>query len=130
VLTAKSYGEGRYTLATGAAQHADLIALRTALAVGETSWLAEETISIVQGESVRVSVPAEPTPARVVLIGGEGVLDVDAFLRAEDDSLVASDTGPAPWAVVERRASGVSLDVVAYRGEGTVVVRWLGPSGS
>lgn len=129
VLTAKSYGEGRYTLATGAGRHPDLVALRTALAVGDTPWLAEETISIVQGETVRVRVPAELAPARAVLIGGEGVLDVDAFLRAEDDSLVASDTGPAPWAVVERRASGISLDVVAYRGEGTVVVRWL-PSGS
>jgi hypothetical protein len=130
VLTAKSYGEGRYTLATGAAHHADLVALRSALAVGTTAWLAEETISIVQGETVRVRVPVELAPTRAVLIGGEGVLDVDGFLRAEDDSLVASDTGPAPWAVVERRESGVSLDVVAYRGEGTVVVRWLGPSGS
>jgi hypothetical protein len=86
-------------------------------------------VTIAQGETVRVNVPANLDPARALLIGGEGVLDVDAFLRAEDDSLVASDTGPAPWAVVERRPSGVSLDVVAYRGEGTVVVRWLGPSG-
>lgn len=130
VLTAKSYGEGRYTLATGAAQHTDLVALRGALAVGDVTWLAEESVTIAQGETVRVNVPANLDPARALLIGGEGVLDVDAFLRAEDDSLVASDTGPAPWAVVDRRPSGVSLDVVAYRGEGTVVVRWLGPPGS
>ena len=127
VLTTKSYGEGRYTLATGAAHLDDLVALRSALAVGDETWLAEERFSIVQGETVRVSVPVELAPTRVALIGGEGVLDVDAFLRAEDDSLVASDTGPAPWAVVERRPSGVSLDVVAYRGEGTVVVRWIAP---
>jgi hypothetical protein len=92
--------------------------------VGE--GVAEERVSLVQGEPVAVRPPASQACWRAVAVGGAGILDLDAFLR-DDGALVASDTGPAPWASVERcpAAGDEIVELVAYRGEGQAIVRWV-----
>lgn len=64
----------------------------------------------------------------VAAAGADGVHDVDLFLRDVQDELSASDSGPAPHAIVARcaeRAETLTLEVVMYRGAGQVDVRVL-----
>lgn len=61
----------------------------------------------------------------VVVAGDDGIRDVDLFLRETDDELVASDSGPAPYAVVthcaEEAPRNFTLEVSTARGGGSVV---------
>ncbi|NOY91815.1 MAG: hypothetical protein GXP55_11515 [Deltaproteobacteria bacterium] len=58
--------------------------------------------------------------------GGDASLeDLDLFLRSESGDLLASDTGPAPWAALRycvQEEEQVTLELRAYRGAGEVVV--------
>jgi len=64
--------------------------------------------------------------------GGDAELeDLDLFLRSDAGELLASDTGPAPWASLRYCASEhmqLSLELVAYRGAGQCVVERLDPA--
>ncbi len=65
----------------------------------------------------------------IAAAGDEGVEDVDVLLRDASGRLVASDSGPAPYAAVRRCAQAsesLEAQVVLYRGEGDVAVRILG----
>ena len=58
--------------------------------------------------------------------GGDATVeDLDLFLRSEAGDLLASDTGPAPWAALRycvAQDMGAVLELSAYRGSGDVVV--------
>jgi len=57
--------------------------------------------------------------------GDANVEDLDLFLRSEAGDLLASDTGPAPWAALRycvAQDMGAVLELSAYRGSGDVVV--------
>ena len=66
-----------------------------------------------------------------VAAGGDGVGDLDLLVRDVDEQLLSADTGPEPWAVVERCAEPgaltpdeASLEIVPFAGMGPVLVRW------
>ena len=64
----------------------------------------------------------------VAVAGDREIGDVDLFLRDETGELVASESGPEPYAAVGRcatRRERLALEVVAYRGGGTITVARL-----
>jgi hypothetical protein len=85
---------------------------------------------LVQGEPERlpISIPAGRCAALAVA-AGEGMTDVDLFLRDGEGRLLASSSGPEAYAVVTRCAEDEGEDlvaeIVAYRGSGVVVVQRL-----
>lgn len=65
----------------------------------------------------------EGTCIAVAAAGDASVRDVDLFLRGVDEALLASESGPAPLAVVSRCAEGREtwvVETVLFRGRGTV----------
>ena len=78
--------------------------------------------------------PVQVPPGRCVAIAAAGdadVEDLDLFLRTADGQLVASESGPAPWAAVSRcvdagdAPESLELEVVMYRGGGDVTLARL-----
>ncbi len=62
-----------------------------------------------------------------VAAGGEGLGDIDLLLRNEEGRLLTADTGPEPWASLERcddpPATGAArLEIVPFTGEGSVLL--------
>lgn len=82
------------------------------------------------GESFHRPIPIEPgTCVAVAAAGDDTSADVDLFLRDAEGELVASETGPAPHAAVSRcaenEAETLRLEVLMYRGQGSVAVHVL-----
>ncbi len=137
-VTVKAYGRGRYALARVVASTGegalpaitDIARVRLALAMdADAADAPVETYVVGPDEPVEIRVPRNDGCVDVAVAASESVLDVDLLLR-EGDTLLASDTGPAPWARVTHCLSGprtgpLRLQIVAYRGEGEVVLRWL-----
>ncbi|MBX3249745.1 MAG: hypothetical protein KF901_21385 [Myxococcales bacterium] len=127
----KAYGEGHYALATLLGEFPSLAALRLAASgLLDGTPLDEQWVEVVEGERATIAVPHADC-LRVVAAGDHGVLDVDLLLRS-GDRLLSSDTGAAPWASLDRcplepNLGPLELDVVGYRGEGRVILRWFGP---
>ena len=62
-----------------------------------------------------------------VVAGGEGLRDVDLLLRNDEGRLLTADTGPEPWASLERcddppTPGTARLEIVPFTGEGTVLL--------
>ena len=141
-VSVKAYGRGRYVLARLAApvDVLDLASLRIEplRALEERRGLDvtihRERLDAEQPSSFfrTLPVPREGCVA-VVAAGGRGIDDLDLLLRAEDGSMVASDTGPAPWATLRRCVSdddvpptgSWELDLRVYRGAGPVLLEWM-----
>lgn len=133
-VTVKAYGRGRYALARAAGEgFSELAELRIALALEDQDVLGERRPFVIGPERpARLTVP-DPRCVRAVVGASAGVQDVDLLLRRGGE-LVASDTGPAPWArlahcpgesVEAGAVAPLTLEIVSYRGEGPVVLRWL-----
>ena len=142
-LTVKAYGRGRYALAQldvpGVLGLAEL-RLRTLVDAEEAALGPPRRILLRRGEPIQEPVPPGECVA-VAVAGDAAVQDVDLLLRA-GETLLASDTGPAPWARLrhcraeegEDEAEGEAppaeppvLKIVANRGEGEVLLQWLAP---
>ena len=132
-ITVKSYGRGEYALAIIAAPAAvtELAHLR-AEPIGAA--LERRGFTLVSEESVRSEALGEPRPVRsgcvaVVAAGGNGVDDLDLLVRDGEAQLLSADTGPEPWAVVERCSEGNSdaawLEIVPFAGTGPVLLQWF-----
>lgn len=133
-LAVKAYGrEGSYALAVFRAPPAirDVAALRLeeATHVQRARGYAEVErvhLSFEEGQEERRTFKlASGRCAALAVAGDDGIEDVDLFLRGEEGQLLASESGPAPWATVTRCANereSIALDIVAYRGAGDVTL--------
>lgn len=133
-IAVKAYGrEAPYTLTVlhAPSDIQDLQALRldeadAAFRARGYKRIQTSRISLARGG--RVSRTLEVPAGRCVAVaaaGDAGVEDIDLFLRTTDGHLVASESGPAPWAAVSRCAKvaeQLQLDVVMYKGEGEVTL--------
>lgn len=127
-VTVKAYGRGRYALARARAPEAnDLAELRAATARAvDVESPSRRRMSLEEGERARLDVMG---CIEAVVGGDDGVEDVDLQLVGPDGELLASDTGPAPWASIrhcpeEGVPVSAALEVVVYRGRGEVLVEW------
>lgn len=81
-------------------------------------------VALATGERVRRTVEMGPGRCLAVAAAGDrGVEDLDLFLRSPTGQLLASESGPAPWAAVSRCAEAterLELELLLYRGEGEV----------
>jgi hypothetical protein len=136
-VSVKAYGRrGSYALATLRAPTVitDVSSLR--LEEATSSFLErgytvrQRSVRAMDAESPRTDalyVPAG-TCVAVAAVGDAGVEDVDVFLRAPEGRLVASASGPEPFATVSRCAEAgeqLRVEVVVYRGSGDVTVAQL-----
>ncbi len=130
-LTVKAYGRGQYALALlGApAEIEDLAELR---AEASRAALEARGFRLVNGERLEGELVEEPRRVPLgcvayVAAGGEGLGDIDLLLRNEEGRLLTADTGPEPWASLERcddpPATGAArLEIVPFTGEGSVLL--------
>jgi hypothetical protein len=127
-VAVKGYGrEGSYALALlrAPAEIASVRALRLEEATARYRIDNYEERARVEatGALRRDLVVEAGTCAVVAAAGGEGVEDLDLFLRRGDE-LVASDSGPAPFASVLRCAAEedeqLTVELALYRGVGEV----------
>lgn len=136
-VAVKSYGrDGTYGLAVVRApegiESLQALRLEEASAAFRPRGFAEgQTFDarLAQGERLhRTLALAAGQCIAVVAAGDDTVEDLDLFLRGPDLALVTSDSGPAPYGVVSRCAEDaevLTLEVLAFRGEGQVAVRIL-----
>jgi len=131
----KGYGRGRYALARLAAapELDELAALRVEPSLADHRRRGFELVRSARVElsserplRERFEVP-EGRCAVALAGGGEGVLDLDLLLRDEAGTLLATDTGPAPWAALGQcgGAGPLEIELRVYRGEGEAVLQWL-----
>ncbi len=134
----KSYGEhAEYALAVLRAPRAisDLRELRLEEATASLrarGFAPVEQLERSLEEGERSTIDLEVPPQRCVAVAAAGdvsVEDVDVFLRTPAGDLVASESGPAPYASVMRcagdEAESLVAEVVMYRGSGAVLVAEL-----
>ncbi len=131
-ITVKAYGRGQYALALlgappGFEELAQLRAEPSRAALEERGFrmVREETLV---GEAIEEPIAVPPGCVAYVISGGEGLGDVDLLLRS-DDRLLTADTGPEPWATVERcndeepPLGASQLEIVPFTGEGPVLLQ-------
>ena len=132
-VTVKAYGRGRYALARARAVLAtDLAELRVAtVRAVDVANPSSRRMTLEEGERARIEVGG---CIEAVAGGVLGVEDVDLLLLGPDGEPLASDTGPASWAMVRYCAEDAPVDavleVVVYRGRGEVLVEWHETSSS
>lgn len=137
-VTVKAYGrEGSYALATLRAPEGirSVQALRLEEATASLRArgyhpAGDVEAALDEGETFERAVDARRGRCVAFAIAGdEHVEDVDLFLRDASGALVASESGPAPYAAVSRCSSEdetLRFGVTMYRGSGSVLVRQLG----
>ena len=134
-ITVKSYGRGQYALAlvTAPSGIQDLATLRAEPlgAALERRGFERRGEEVVQAGALGPRRAVPPGCVAIVAAGGDGVGDLDLLVRDVDEQLLSADTGPEPWAVVERCAEPgalapdeASLEIVPFAGMGPVLVRW------
>ena len=130
-VAVKTYGrDGNYALAVLRAPTAvdTLVELRMEEATapfrerGYETLLSATSGAIATGASVRRALPLEAGECVAVAVaGGDGVLDVDLFLRDARGDLLVSASGPAPHAAAPRcatEAETLSIEARLVRGRG------------
>ncbi|MEM9074531.1 MAG: hypothetical protein AAGE52_38910 [Myxococcota bacterium] len=127
-VTVKAYGRGRYALARAPVPVARDVAELRLFGVRNPEPVEMQSSRLRLTEGQRTQLPMPPARCFEAIAGGmDAVADVDLRLRDEQGELLASDTGPAPWARVEHCADGnvrASVEVLLYRGQGEVEVQW------
>jgi hypothetical protein len=132
-ITVKAYGRGQYALALlGAPAEVDDLAelraeaSRAALEQRGYRLIREQRL---EGEAIEEPMTVPAGCVGYVVAGGEGVGDVDLLLRNDDGRLLTADTGPEPWASLERcdeddplSAGTARLEIVPFTGEGSVLL--------
>jgi len=137
-LTVKAYGRrGRYALAVFAAPEgiSDVRTLRLEEATASFrqrgyALTARTERSLEQGEIFAQPLNVRPGSCLAVAAAGDlGVTDVDLILRDLSGALVASDSGPEPYAAIghcaEETPESLTIQVLAYRGAGSVKLERL-----
>jgi hypothetical protein len=86
-------------------------------------------LALSEGEPHVVDFPVRAGMCAALIVAGDlGLADVDLFLRDDTSTLLARDSGPAPFASVSRCAEtdeALRVEVLAYRGSGSVAVERL-----
>lgn len=130
-ITVKAYGRGQYALAllgapTDLVELAELRAEPSRAALEERGFRRVRAQTLID-EAIEEPVPVPPGCVGYVVSGGEGLGDVDLLLRSDEGRLLTADTGPEPWASVERceeEAVGPArLEIVPFTGEGPVLLQ-------
>lgn len=130
-ITVKAYGRGQYALALlggppGITELAQLRAEGSRAALEERGFRLQREETLV-GEAIDAPLPVPPGCVAFVIAGGEGLADVDLLLRNDEGRLLIGDTGPEPWAVVERcdeePVAAARLQIVPFTGEGPVLLQ-------
>jgi hypothetical protein len=141
-VAVKGYGrDGSYALAVLRAPSTVLdlqtLRLEEATASYRQRGFEERTslrTSLEQGARFRRTVALEPGRCvAVAAAGGDGVRDIDLFLRVPSDDPVVSDTRLAPHATVSRCAAEreqLSIDLLMRRGSGSVAIHVLQSPGA
>lgn len=136
-VTVKSYGRrSAYALALLSAPEGleDIEALRldeAMAALRERGYTAVDTLRQVidTGERFERTLTVRPgTCLAIAAAGDASVEDLDVFLRDAAGNLVASASGPEPYAAVSRCAEmnePIRVEVVMYRGAGSVQITRL-----
>ena len=134
-ITVKSYGRGEYALAIlGAPPDIDDLAelrsepSRAALVERGFRMVGEQRLDAASLERQ----PVPPGCIAYLAAGSEGLDDLDLLLRDDDEQLISADTGPEPWATLERcpeeaeEAPAATLEIVPFTGEdGEVLLQWF-----
>lgn len=136
-VTIKAYGRGgTYSLALMRAPTllADLVALRLEEATSRVRasgyrdlWVVESALEQGESESREVTIASGRCLA-IAVAGDANVGDVDLFLRDATGRLVASESGPDPYAAVRRCATSAErlrVEALVYRGSGVVKIAAL-----
>lgn len=131
----KAYGrDGPYALAVLRAPDSieDVQSLRLEEATASfrgRGYSKQMTLRTSLGEGERLARTFQLAAGRCMAFAAAGdqhVEDLDLFLRSRAGQLVASESGPAPWAAVSRCAEdaieALEMEVVLYGGEGEVAI--------
>lgn len=90
---------------------------------------AENHLTLEEGERQTIEVAiAGPACVALAVAGAGGIDDVDMFLKDAAGHLLASESGPEPYAAVSHcseRAQTLSLELVMYRGGGAIALERL-----